>query len=293
MGPAPSAAEVCEPIRFGLNSAAQTIQLFGAILIPLIAVVVIAAVSRRYPTHTLRWTSRRIAVLLGNRFVAPFGLVVLAAGVAFYGAAILAAAPSAGQCQQPVAVLGAVGLLLTLVGAMTAAAAEAVGRQLGWVLLAAFFALDVWIVFGMVMMLAESDPRAPDPMLLLAFVMHGLCMFLTMVWAFHARDLSTMAQVRADEAGRSIGAVWIFLAAYIVVGFSQQERSPFDSTAGGAVLSALTLSALALTMGSGYTKYREVMDQERPTVGGLAPTTPEEAAAAGDVRLRPRRSQAR
>ena len=61
---------------------------------------------------------------------------------------------------------------------------------------------------------------------------------------------------------RSIGAVWVFLAAYIVVSFFHNEKGPFDSSAGGAVLSALTLSALALTMGSGYTKYREVMAEQ-------------------------------
>ena len=95
---------------------------------------------------------------------------------------------------------------------------------MGWVLLAAFFALDVWIVFGMVMMLAESDPRAPDPMLLLAFVMHALCMFLTMVWRF-----TPATRAPWHRFGRMKPAVpsvrrWIFLAAYIVVGFSQQER---------------------------------------------------------------------
>lgn len=204
----------------------------------------------------------------------PAALTALAAGVIAY-AASTAIVVSGDSCQQDlVARLGLVGLLLTLVGAIMAAASEAVIRQLGWVLLATFFALDTWIVFGMVMMHLESDPRAPDSMLLLAFSMHGVCMCLTMVWAFHARNLSTMAQVRADEAGRSIGAVWVFLAAYILVGFFQRDSSPFDSTAGGAVLSALTLSALALTMGSGYTKYREVMNEERPTVGGLAPTPP-------------------
>jgi hypothetical protein len=47
-----------------------------------------------------------------------------------------------------------------------------------------------------------------------------------------------------------------------VVSFFHNETGPFDSSAGGALLSALTLSALALTMGSGYTKYREVMAEQ-------------------------------
>jgi len=41
--------------------------------------------------------------------------------------------------------------------------------------------------------------------------------------------------------------------------WGSREKGPFDSSAGGAVLSALTVSALALKMGSGYTKYREVI----------------------------------
>lgn len=126
-------------------------------------------------------------------------------------------------------------------------------------------------------------PQAPDPMLLLAFMMHAVCMYLTMLWAFHARNLRTMAQIRAGEAGRSIGAVWVFLAAYIVVGFFQHERGPFDSAAGGAVLSALTLSALALTMGGGYTKYREVMAEEAPEFGRPSMSANDAIGSAVDV----------
>ena len=254
--------------------------MIGALLIPVVSVIAIAVISRRNPTKTLRWTSRRATALANHALVMPAALLTLAVGVLSYDASIVIVIPADAACQTGLAALGPVGLLLTLVGAMAAAFAQAVAKQSGWVLLAAFFALDVWIVFGMVMMHLEDAPRAPDPMLLLAFMMHAVCMALTMVWAFHARNLSTMAQVRADEAGRSIGAVWVFLAAYVLVGFFQPTKSPFESAAGSAVLSALTLSALALTMGSGYTKYREVMNEERPTVGGLAPTSPEEAVSA-------------
>ena len=50
-----------------------------------------------------------------------------------------------------------------------------------------------------------------------------------------------------------------------------------DSAAGGAVLSALTLSALAPLMGSGYTKYREVMAEQGylPHADELTTRTPE------------------
>jgi hypothetical protein len=45
-----------------------------------------------------------------------------------------------------------------------------------------------------------------------------------------------------------------------VLGFFHREEGLFATDAGGAVVSALTLSTLALTMGSGYTRYREVME---------------------------------
>lgn len=276
----PQVADICGPVRFGLHSPLDVVQFIGALLIPAVAVIVIAMVSRRNPTRTLRWTSRRFAALLSHPAVMTLGLIVLTAGVLIFGASIFVTADNNGGACNGVAALGPLGLLITLVGAMSVGLTEAVTKQAGWVVLATFFVLDLWIVFGMVMMHLESNPQAPDPMLLLAFMMHAVCMYLTMVWAFHARNLSTMAQIRAGEAGRSIGAVWVFLAAYILVGFFQREQGPFDSAAGGAVLSALTLSALALTMGSGYTKYREVMAEEVPDAGGLMDTSPQDAVGA-------------
>lgn len=259
----PLAGGSCESSVFGLHSWLDIVQFTGALLIPAVAVMAIYMVSRRYPTHTPRWVSHRITALVSHSAASPLALLTVAAGTLIYGASIFVNASGAAYCRGGLDVLGPLGMLVTLVGAMSAGVVEAVTRQAGWVVLATFFALDVWIVFGMVMMHLEGNPKAPDPMLLLAFLMHAVCMYLTMVWAFHARDLSTMAQIRAGEAGRSIGAVWIFLAAYIVVGFFQHEQGPFETAAGGAVLSALTLSALALTMGSGYTKYREVMAEEQ------------------------------
>jgi len=238
------------------------VQLVGALLIPVAAVVIVAGVSRRHPTESQRWTSRRVSALLGRRPVLSAALALLLLGVLVFGADILMSVGASPEYARRIGVLGPLGMLTTLCGAMLSGVAWAVMRQAGWVVLATFLALDVWIVWGMVMMHLRGAPDAPDPMLLLAFVMHAVCMYLTTVWAFHGRNLSALAQIRAGEAGRSIGAVWVFLAAYIVVGLFHNEAGPFDSAAGGAVLSALTLSALALTMGSGYTKFREVMAEE-------------------------------
>ncbi len=189
-------------------------------------------------------------------------LVLLVAGLGIFGASILMPRDGGAACAHEVQVVSAVGLLMTLSGALLSGVVWAVITQAGWVVLATFFALDLWIVFGMLLMNLKGSQEGPDSMLLLAFAMHAGCMYLTTVWAFRARNLTAMAQIRAGEAGRSIGAVWIFLAAYIVVSFFHNEAGPFDSANGGAVLSALTLSALALTMGSGYTRYREVMAEK-------------------------------
>ena len=251
----------CGPAQFVVHSRLDVVQFIGATLLPVVAVLAIVVMARRHPTDTPRWTSRRITRLLGMPVVMPCALLMLAAGVVTFGASIFIVVPGGPECANGFGALGALGLLITICGAMLAGVALAVNEQAGWIVLATFFGLDLWIVFGMLMMHMKSMPQAPDPMLLLAFLMHAVCMYLTMVWGFHARNLNTLQQVRAGEAGRSIGAVWVFLAAYIVVGFFRHEDGPFDSAAGGAVLSALTLSALALTMGSGYTKYREVMDE--------------------------------
>lgn len=256
----------CGALRLTASSLA-VIQFLGALAIPAAALVIVGVISKRHPTETLRWTSPRISKLLGRRSILYPALVLLLVGLLAFGAGILLRPEGGPECTRRVALLAAFGLFTTLCAAMLAGVTWAVIKQAGWIVLASFLTLDLWIVWGMVMMHLEDAPDAPDPMLLLAFIMHAVCMYLTTVWGFRARHLSSLAQIRAGEAGRSIGAVWVFLAAYVVVGLLHNEAGPFDSAAGGAVLSALTLSALALTMGSGYTKYREVMAEEssRPT----------------------------
>lgn len=261
----------CGRVQFAVHSPMDVVQLVGQFLIPAVSVWIIFVISQRHPTGTTRWTSQRVSALLGRIGVTRLGLAILTIGLLTFGASIIATTDPGEQCAQGVGALGAAGLLGTLCGAMLAGVAWAVTMQAGWVVLASFFVLDLWIIFGMVMMHLKNLPKAPDAMLLLAFIMHAVCMYLTTVWAFHARTLSSLAQIRAGEAGRSIGAVWVFLAAYIVVGFFHNEAGPFDSAAGGAVLSALTLSALALTMGSGYTKYREVMAEQAALQQPLTP----------------------
>lgn len=253
----------CAGVDVAGHTALDLVQVAGATLvIPLGAVWLIAVVARRNPTDVVRWTGPRMTSLFSRRSARLSGAAILVAGLAAFGVGIFAPVVQPSDCTNGLGGLAALGMLATLCGAMLLGLAWSYALQAGWVVLATFFALDVWIVFGMVMMHLEGTPDAPNPMLMLAFIVHAVCMYMTTVWSFHARNVSTIGQIRADEAGRSIGAVWIFLAAFVVVGLLYKQAGPFDSAAGGAVLSALTLSALALTMGGGYTKYREVMEAE-------------------------------
>ncbi len=252
----------CISLDIAGRSTLDVIQLIGQLLIPLTADGDRPRRVPQAPDCDEPVVQSPGATVLGRPALLVGALLLLGAGLGIYGTGILMPRDGGASCAHAIPVVSAVGLLTTLTGALLSGVIWAVMNQAGWVVLATFFALDLWIVFGMVMMNIEGVPEAPDAMLLLAFSMHAVCMYLTTVWAFRARNLSAMAQIRAGEAGRSIGAVWIFLAAYIVVSFFHNEAGPFDSANGGAVLSALTLSALALTMGSGYTRYREVMAEK-------------------------------
>ena len=211
--------------------------------------------------------SHRLAGVFGTRWAKWLGTAGLSCGLVVFGVGLVwpLRLPDT-SCAGGLGLLASAGLLLTLVSGIWLGVTWAYAVQCGWVLLATLCALDAWIVFGMVMMHLNHAPEAPDALLTLAFFLHGVCMFLTTMWAFHARDVSTIGQIRAGEAGRSIAAVWVFLASYVVAGFFYHEQGLFASTAGGAVVSALTISALALTMGSGYTSYRLVMYEEAPAV---------------------------
>ncbi|WP_137147802.1 hypothetical protein [Mycolicibacterium sp. CR10] len=265
-------ASSCISGDIAAHRALDLVQVVGAALVvPIAAVWSIAVVARRNPTDTVRWTGRRMTALFGRMSTLRWAAGILIVGLIAFAASIFVPVVQTEDCTTGLGTVGALGMLFTLGGAMLLGLAFAYRVQSGWVVLATFFALDVWIVFGMVMMHIEGSPAAPDAMLMLAFIVHSVCMLLTAVWSFHARNVSTIGQVRADEAGRSIGAVWVFLAAYVVVGLFHNQSGPFDSTAGGAVLSALTLSALALTMGGGYTKYREVMEAEARGVHAATP----------------------
>ena len=137
--------------RFAVHSALDLIQAVGQFAIPLAAASIIFVISRRYPTDTDRWFSRGVNATFGSRGVVVGALAVLLSGLVTFGASVFVTVEGDAGCGAGMSVLGGLGLLVTLCGAMAAGVSWAVITQAGWVVLATFFALDVWIVVGMAM----------------------------------------------------------------------------------------------------------------------------------------------
>jgi hypothetical protein len=126
------------------------------------------------------------------------------------------------------------------------------------VVLATIAVLDAWI-FYFNLIVGVDDPEAVRGLLLLAFAIHGICTTVAARWSFVAKDLGPIERAKAGEAGRTLSAVWAFLAAYTALTLVRSDSGVFDTAAGSAVTGALSLGALAVTMGSGFTKYAEAI----------------------------------
>lgn len=112
---------------------------------------------------------------------------------------------------------------------------------------------------GVAVLLGISNPESVQVLVVLAFTIHGCCTSVAARWSFTAMDLDPIGRAKAGEAGRTLGGVWVFLATYSVLAWLREDNDVFNSGAGSAVVGALTVGALAVTMGSGYTKYAEAI----------------------------------
>jgi len=166
------------------------------------------------------------------------------------------------------------------------------------VVFATLATVDIWI-FYISLLIELDDPEAVHGLLLLAFAIHATCIGLAARWSFAARDLGPIDRAKAGEAGRTLSAVWVFLSSYTALALFRDEDSILSTAAGSAVVGALTLGALAATMGSGFTKYAEAIHAKpaaprsieqpagaRPTVAdtqAVADGTDSAEAAAADA----------
>lgn len=151
-----------------------------------------------------------------------------------------------------------VGLLLVVFGA-------AVSTEAGWVGFALVVVIDllsVCLLLGYAMV--DPDKRQFALVGAVAFGIHATCMTVACRWSF---VVGTMPGARADdrakagETGRSLCALWVLLLiAYLVVIFDEALLDRAVSLLTSPIVVALTLGALAVTLGSGHTKYVEARE---------------------------------
>ena len=172
-------------------------------------------------------------------------------------------------CDASSGVVAVVGVVLTLVGGLLIGGGWAMATRSTWVVLATIAVLDAWI-FYFNLIVGADDPEAVRGLLLLAFAIHGICTTVAARWSFVAKDLGPIERAKAGEAGRTLSAVWAFLAAYTALTLIRADSGIFDTAAGSAVTGALSLGALAVTMGSGFTKYAEAINAKPAGAVGKA-----------------------
>lgn len=246
-------------------SVAELLQLAGAIAIPVLAVVFIARIARRHPAKEMVREGRRI----GGVRLYRWGIGVMATGVLAVVTAIVMGSLSPELCDRASGSLAVSGIVVAVIGALLAGGGSSYARRAGWMVLATVAALDIWI-FYLNLLAIFTEEEGVEGLLLLAFAIHAACMAVAARWAFTAKDLGPIERAKAGEAGRALAAVWVFLASYTLLSILRTENPIFDSAAGSAVAGALTLGALAVTMGSGYTKFAEAIYATPPAA--RAPT---------------------
>ena len=252
---------------------ADLLQIVGAIAIPVLAALLIARIARQHPAQALLREGRRVSGVRLYRWGAGVTVVGVLAVVT---AMILGF--SSESCDRTSGAVAVSGVVVTAIGALLAGGGSAYARRAGWMVMATVAALDVWI-FYINLLAIFTDEEGVEGLLLLAFAIHAVCMTVACRWAFTAKDLGPIERAKAGEAGRALAAVWVFLASYSALSILRTENAVFDSAAGSAVAGALTLGALAVTMGSGYTKYAEAI-YAKPAA--RPPPTLDAVSTAGD-----------
>ena len=177
--------------------------------IPVVAIVLITRIARRNPSRFLRQLGHR---RLGDRLF-RVGVVVAGLGVLAAVTGIVVDLVNPGGCEDAAGIAAVLGILFALIGGVITGIGGAIAVRAGWVGLATMAAADVWIFYVMVIVSIE-EPDAVQGLLLLAFAIHSICSLVAARWSFRARHLGAIERAKAGEAGRTVGAVWVFLVAY-------------------------------------------------------------------------------
>lgn len=226
----------------------------GAIAFPAVAVPLLMRTARRHPSRAFANNGRRPHGVT----VCRWGIAVAALGVAGIIAAFVVGALDPQPCDAPGSRLSVVSIVLTVLGALAAGGGWAFSVRANWVVLGTLAAVDLWIVY-LTVVVGIGDAESFTGLFVLAFTIHACCTGVAARWSFNAMDLDPIGRAKAGEAGRTLAGVWVFLALYSLLAWIRDDNDVFSSGAGSAVVGALTVGALAVTMGSGYTKYAEAI----------------------------------
>ncbi len=232
----------------------------GAIAVPALAVPLLMRTARRHPSRSFLRDGRRPGGVAACRW----GMGAAALGLAGMVTALVIGTVDPQPCDSPASALAVTSVVLAVLGALMAGGGWAFSLRANWVVLGTLAAVDVWIVFLTVVVGLEIQ-QSISLLAVLAFTIHACCTGVAARWSFTAMDLGPIGRAKAGEAGRTLGAVWVFLATYSLAAWLRDDNDVFQSGAGSAVVGALTVGALAVTMGSGYTKYSEAIHGDRPT----------------------------
>ncbi len=250
---------------------------FGAVAIPAVSIPLIMRSARRHPSAAFARDGRRPRGLVLSRW----GVAAALLGIAGIVTAFVLGAVDPQPCDRPASTVAVVSIVLTILGALGVGGGWAYSLRANWVVLATLATVDVWIVY-VALLLGIGNPESLQALVVLAFAIHACCTGVAGRWSFNAVDLDPIGRAKAGEAGRTLGAVWVFLATYSVLAWFRGDNDVFSSGAGSAVVGALTVGALAVTMGSGYTKYAEAIHgspaMPPPVPQKPAETTPEQPA---------------
>jgi hypothetical protein len=249
----------CVSVDFG--PLADILLAVGLIAIPATAILLIARIARRNPSRELVLAGRRQWGVRLRRW----GLVMVTGAAIGFTAAIWIAINETGSCDDtPSGLIAFISIASGIVGALVVGGGWAIAIRAVWVVFATLATVDIWI-FYISLLIGLDDPDAIAGLLLLAFAIHAICIALAARWSFAAKDLGPIERAKAGEAGRTLSAVWVFLASYTALALFRNESGIFSTAAGSAVIGALTLGALAATMGSGFTKYAEAIHAKPAT----------------------------
>lgn len=271
VGLAQDPPEQCAPVQLEVQagddqSAAAAAGSVVLVLLWWVAAIVVAFLAIRRVVRSGQrrslWTSanwhRRIqgavASIVGKTLL--IGVLVAVLGVT-----------AAGRCEVPdwfgVILSGAmfVGLLLAVLG-------SAVATEAGWVGFALVVVVDL-LSAALLAGYAVLDPDGAGLALVgaVAFTIHASCTAVATRWSFVVATTPGARvddRAKAGETGRSLCALWVLLliaTLVVIVNESLLDRALSFLTS--PVIVALTLGALAVTLGGGHTKFVEGREAAR------------------------------